>query len=252
MSCQTKHNSCGACCGLHNLKISHSQLQSWFDITTTDFLSLNLKNTDSIIAFRKEKEDLLSHYPTKESTIYACPFLGWIDKIEHRIGCLLHPAGSPHPQIKLIDNPQNFSFYGQNICQMYDCHSKEGNLNQRFLPYIQKTSGLEDATTYTLFTANYNLLSIMHYIIDKYNMDEEKLFIIIWKYLKKEKMTVTSFEISNQIDSYLVFFSPFDLLGSLLYDDSFQEDVFCISAKGRRRGKVIQRIIKNKDNRLQL
>jgi hypothetical protein len=42
-----------------------------------------------------------------------------------RTGCLLHPQGSPHPQIGLWEHPQNFSFYGEGICLSYDCLAKE-------------------------------------------------------------------------------------------------------------------------------
>ncbi|MCX7632196.1 MAG: hypothetical protein N2Z22_02550, partial [Turneriella sp.] len=55
--------------------------------------------------------------------IYVCPFVGIVSG--KKIGCLLHPKGSPHPQIQLWPHPQNFSFYGESICLSYDCLVKE-------------------------------------------------------------------------------------------------------------------------------
>ena len=244
MSCQTTHNSCGACCGLHNLKISYPKFKTWLDNTTSDFLELDLSNISNIVLFRQQKEAELSQYLKQETNTYACPFLGWINKNEQRIGCLLHPIGSPHSQIKILEKPQNFSFYGQNICQMYDCRSKEENLNQRYLKYIPHNT-FEDLVTYSLFTANYNILYIMNFIIDNDSLYcEKKLFYIIWKILQRDQILVTSFEIILNFEKFLSLVSPFDLLGSLLYNNSFENDTFSISKQGRLRGKMIQKLCK--------
>ncbi|MBX3722906.1 MAG: hypothetical protein KF713_13785 [Turneriella sp.] len=58
-----------------------------------------------------------------------------------RTGCLLHPQGSPHPQIGLWAHPQNFSFYGEGICLSYDCLAKERRVYRAdFFLWAEKVS----------------------------------------------------------------------------------------------------------------
>ncbi len=119
--------SCSACCGIYNLRFSQTQLNDWLAENTKQFLSLNIEDANAIVEFRRQREAASLPYRFRED-IYVCPFTGYIDPEKKRTGCLLHPVGSPHPQIRKLAHPQNFSFYGESICQTYDCLSKERRL----------------------------------------------------------------------------------------------------------------------------
>lgn len=136
---------------------------NWLTENTQQFLALDLSNTENIVRFRKEREATTLPQRLREDT-YVCPFVGYVEpnasmrmvrrkdglhssvepnasmrmvrnierhpvalrpRASMRFGCLLHPQGSPHPQISILPHPQNFSFYGEGICQSYDCLAKE-------------------------------------------------------------------------------------------------------------------------------
>ncbi|HRP69923.1 MAG TPA: hypothetical protein PLY93_10365 [Turneriella sp.] len=118
----SEHFSCSACCGIYNLKKKDEERYKWLEENTQQFLALDLSNTESIIRFRREREMVTLPQRVREDT-YVCPFVGFVHN--QKMGCLLHPVGSPHPQISILPHPQNFSFYGEGICQSYDCLAKE-------------------------------------------------------------------------------------------------------------------------------
>ena len=158
--CMGATQSCSACCGLFNLKGSDDERRDWIRRNTEEFLSLDISLAANIVNFRKEREAATLPHRVRED-IYVCPFVGFVDSqrtvrredalpgsdepdasmrtARHadavpgsgvpdasvRTGCLLHPQGSPHPQIGLWQHPQNFSFYGEGICLAYDCLAKE-------------------------------------------------------------------------------------------------------------------------------
>lgn len=142
-ACMGKSFSCSACCGIYNLAMTPAQRQLWLKENTARFLELDLSTSANIVRFRHEREAATLPRRVREDT-YVCPFVGFVDA-DHllpgslderprvarepgaslRTGCLLHPQGSPHPQIALHAHPQNFSFYGEGICQAYDCLAKE-------------------------------------------------------------------------------------------------------------------------------
>ncbi|MCS6971813.1 MAG: hypothetical protein NZL89_02215 [Leptospiraceae bacterium] len=117
-----QHNSCSACCGLFNLPFSEHERRLWLKKNTEEFLALDISQSETIVAFRQGKEKELLPQRIRQD-IYVCPFVGIVSG--KKIGCLLHPKGSPHPQIQLWPHPQNFSFYGESICLSYDCLVKE-------------------------------------------------------------------------------------------------------------------------------
>lgn len=122
--CMRDKVSCSACCGIFNLRMTDNERSAWVQKNTDTFLALDISKADNIVAFRKERET--ETLPLrKRDDIYVCPFLGFVDTQNLKTGCLLHPQGSPHPQIGLWQHPQNFSFYGEGICLAYDCLAKE-------------------------------------------------------------------------------------------------------------------------------
>lgn len=118
--------SCSACCGLFNLRLGEGELNAWVQKNTDTFLALDISKAENIVAYRKEREAETLPLRSRDD-IYVCPFVGFVDGKtgDARTGCLLHPQGSPHPQIGLWEHPQNFSFYGEGICLAYDCLAKE-------------------------------------------------------------------------------------------------------------------------------
>lgn len=118
--CQSKGSSCGACCGLFNLDYAHSHLQKiLYDRTEKFSETVDYSKRETVISYREEFEQKENSYLKKDATIYNCPFLGYIESDQKRIGCMIHPIKTGDPK------SQNFSFYGASICQSYDCKNKE-------------------------------------------------------------------------------------------------------------------------------
>lgn len=117
--------SCSACCGIYNLDFSVAERQAWLNENTRQFLALDLGCAENIVHYRHEREAATLPRRIRED-VYVCPFIGFV--AGNKTGCLLHPHGSPHPQIGLWQHPQNFSFYGEGICLSYDCLAKERQL----------------------------------------------------------------------------------------------------------------------------
>ncbi len=116
--------SCSACCGLFNLRLTDSERTAWVQKNTETFLATDISKAENIVGYRKEREALTLPLRIRDD-VYSCPFVGFMAQTGPRTGCLLHPQGSPHPQIALWQHPQNFSFYGEGICLAYDCLAKE-------------------------------------------------------------------------------------------------------------------------------
>jgi len=122
--CMGERVSCSACCGLFNFRGSDAERRAWVQENTRQFLALDISSAANIVNYRKEREAVTLPNRVRED-IYVCPFVGHVDAEGQKTGCLLHPQGSPHPQIGLWAHPQNFSFYGEGICLSYDCLAKE-------------------------------------------------------------------------------------------------------------------------------
>jgi len=107
--------SCGACCGLYNWE-DHSRytLASLLERRTELFFSLG-ENPD-LDRYRSVLKTIpLS--PKLCETIYNCEFLGFVDREQKRVGCLLHP--SFHRGVDL----RECSFYGTRLCEEHFCIS---------------------------------------------------------------------------------------------------------------------------------
>jgi hypothetical protein len=81
--------SCGACCGLYNWE-DHSRktLTALLENNTRLFFSFGQK--PDIASYRTLQGETVAQQKLCE-TIYNCEFLGFINKEQTRIGCLLHP-----------------------------------------------------------------------------------------------------------------------------------------------------------------
>jgi hypothetical protein len=118
------NSSCGACCGVFNLKLDQKDIYDLILERTTYFKSfVNYSNKETVISYREHFEKKESKLEKYNPEIYNCPFLGLLDT--NKIGCLIHPSITKDPK------SQNFSFYGESICQTYDCKNKE------FFPFVE-------------------------------------------------------------------------------------------------------------------
>ena len=228
--CFNKNNSCNACCGIYNLDYDSDQLRDWLDENTRIFLATDLTEAKNLVNYRREREESISGHIINKET-YVCPFVGYVE--ETRSGCLLHPKGSPHPQISLWDHPQNFSFYGESICLSYDCQGKENHL----LDLLPRAPVKE---LYAFFTANHGLLRAFDRVAGLPAVDRQKLMKLIESFLKKEKVPVTSFEIYSPLDD-----DPalcWGRLGSYLDRNAYNYDRVEITPRGLRRGRLLQKL----------
>jgi len=106
--------SCGACCGLYNYRANSRAV-----------LTERLRHRSEIFSrYRGEPDQYrlaVAHLEAAKlyETIYNCEFLGFIDKHEQRVGCLLHPHGNNGRDLRMI------SFYGADLCREHLCPSHE-------------------------------------------------------------------------------------------------------------------------------
>lgn len=107
--------SCGACCGLYNWE-DHSRhtLEALLRRRTNLFLSLR-ENPDLQIYSKIAQQ--FSLQPKLCETIYNCEYLGFIDKEERKVGCLLHPSLHQGIDVRV------HSFYGVELCAGHFCPS---------------------------------------------------------------------------------------------------------------------------------
>ena len=110
-----KKKSCGACCGLYNWE-DHSRgtLELLLWKRTEIFFSLG--EHPDLEKYRSLSEEL-SPGPKLCETIYNCEFLGFVDREQKQVGCLLHPF--LHNGVDL----RTCSFYGANLCEEHFCLS---------------------------------------------------------------------------------------------------------------------------------
>jgi hypothetical protein len=108
--------SCGACCGLYNyVDSSRSSLSLRLRSRTKRFQKL-VKNPGDLELYAKETlaaEDFRKRY----EVIHCCEYLGFLDKGEKKVGCLLHPEQNSGADMRDV------SFYGQELCAGHLCPS---------------------------------------------------------------------------------------------------------------------------------
>jgi len=110
-----KTKSCGACYGLYNWE-DHSRetLESLLQRRTELFLSTG---EDPDLERYCSLSKKLSSSSKLCKTIYNCEFLGFVDRKQKRVGCMLHP--SLHYGVDL----RSCSFYGAELCEEHFCTS---------------------------------------------------------------------------------------------------------------------------------
>jgi hypothetical protein len=115
--CQVSDDvSCGACCGLYNIKnLSKTKLHAMLVKRTEAFSSVP-RTEEGLDGFRLKIEGVTpQERPFPE--FHHCPFLGLIGPDKSRVGCLLHPAASGN-------DGKDFrwvSWYGAMACRIYFC-----------------------------------------------------------------------------------------------------------------------------------
>lgn len=191
--------SCGACCGLFNLEIdilSYKKILS--DRTIAFNEKVNFQISWTIPEYRKLREIEEANFPKKDEHIYNCPFLGYINESNTKIGCMIHPVFSKDPL------SQNFSFYGSSICQGYDCKNKENSESEVWEKIL---SSLDlDSISYSNLAGDHIFLSyLLDYISESgfslksfWNEKPSLLKAIIFQKLSNENRNITSFEIEME------------------------------------------------------
>ncbi|BDA77602.1 hypothetical protein LPTSP3_g05320 [Leptospira kobayashii] len=159
--------SCGACCGLFNLKLDTEGYKKLLQDRTEEFQSnVNFSIRHSFPAYRQSREKLENEIPKKDDMTYNCPFLGYVNRDGKKIGCMIHPIFTGDPK------SQNFSFYGASICQAYDCKNKEHELALLWEDLFVKVA--EDSVQFSHLASDHILI----YAIEKWigfknwNMEE--------------------------------------------------------------------------------
>lgn len=108
--------SCGACCGLYNLKdLSKTKLEAMLAKRTEAFASVP-RTEEGLDDFRiKIEGGTPPERPFPD--FHHCPFLGLIGPGKSRVGCLLHPAatGNAGKDYRWV------SWYGAMACRIYFC-----------------------------------------------------------------------------------------------------------------------------------
>lgn len=111
-----ERKSCGACCGLYNyVDSSRSSLANRLRSRTERFQKL-MKKPGDVELYAKETlaaEDFRKRY----EVIHCCEYLGFLDKEEKKVGCLLHPEQNSGSDMRDV------SFYGQELCAGHLCPS---------------------------------------------------------------------------------------------------------------------------------
>ncbi len=142
--------SCGACCGLFNLKLSDNPAEAAaaraeiLRERSRAFSRVRFDVAEDFVAYRAAREGREGAILRHDSEPYVCPFYGPLtspepeqrsarpDVPEFRadaadaagdavpaLGCMAHPLRTG------LKHTQNFSFYGASICQAYDCRNKD-------------------------------------------------------------------------------------------------------------------------------
>jgi hypothetical protein len=266
--CYGKDASCSACCGINNIDLSQDEKKERLLENTRNFLEINLSDQALVLKFRSSGEDYLKKLMIRPD-VYICPFIGFTGEMSNKTGCLLNRDGSPHDQVKVIEAPLHFSFYGENICKTYDCVGKQnilsiisqkesgdaspGELRRGIFDILTRNLqdwrnngenhralfGNLDPLTYGKFISNHNLVSTCQKIIEKHPGVENALIDQIVEKLEKTEIPVTSFEMSLTFE----FFTDEQLwhvLGTLFYRQGYIFEAFEITDQGKLLGNEIK------------
>ncbi|TGL56886.1 hypothetical protein [Leptospira jelokensis] len=161
--------SCGACCGLFNLKLTTKEYKTLLLERTAEFKqTVDFEVRHSFPIYRKERETKESQISKKDDMTYNCPFLGYVDDTKQRIGCMIHPIYTGDPK------SQNFSFYGTSICQAYDCKTKEGALADLWENLFVEIA--KDSIEYSFLSADHIFTNAVEKFFSHQQMNTEDMF----------------------------------------------------------------------------
>jgi len=167
--------------------MTDEERRQWVSQNTQAFLALDISKAQTIVQYRKEREAVTLPLRVRED-IYVCPFVGYVKG--ELSGCMLHPIGSPHPQIALWPHPQNFSFYGEGICLSYDCLAKERKAYRSdFFLWAETASTLDYGRLASDHTLHRSLAALE---IKGRNLPQ--FFSALAAYYRKYDVVTTSFE----------------------------------------------------------
>ncbi|HOW56715.1 MAG TPA: hypothetical protein PKZ12_01835 [Smithellaceae bacterium] len=117
--CQPDDNkSCGACCGLYNYAdSSRLSLEKRLRLRTTLYHKI-VKSPQYVETYAQA---ILANEDSAKrcELIYCCEYLGFLDKEEKRVGCLLHPQQNGGVDLRAC------SFYGEELCAGHTCPSHQ-------------------------------------------------------------------------------------------------------------------------------
>lgn len=189
--------SCGACCGLFNLKLDVKGYKNLLTERTNYFKSsVKFEIRHTVAAFRQTRESIESTYTKNDEMTYNCPYLGYVDEAQSRIGCMIHPVFTGDPK------SQNFSFYGTSICQAYDCKNKENIATDLIEDLIRKVSN--DSIEFSHLASDHILIYLLESwlglkgwsLSEGIQVFEKMVLDVLKSRLKKmENFYPTSFEI---------------------------------------------------------
>lgn len=205
--------SCGACCGLFNLKLQPKEFKTLLLERTAEFqTTVNFEVRHSFPIYRKERETKEASILKKDDMTYNCPFLGYVDPNKERIGCMIHPIFTGDPK------SQNFSFYGASICQAYDCKNKESILADLWESLFVEMA--KDSVEYSFLSADHIFVSALEKFFQFVNINMERVFeefrlevmdLFRTRLLTSAEKNFTSFEINYDsfpdIDALEVYFT---------------------------------------------
>lgn len=113
--CQRGAASCGACCGLYNLRDpSRPEVQALLSRRTAALAGLprTAEAFRAAAAWLREEEGT-PLFPS----VRVCPLLGWLDAAETRVGCLAHPLVTGGIDLR------DCGAYDVRICDSFFCPS---------------------------------------------------------------------------------------------------------------------------------
>jgi len=110
--------SCGACCGLYNYADSSrpALVRRLRKRTKRFWETMAAGGRPEAFAERILREE---DFSKRYEVIYCCEYLGFLDREEKRVGCLLHPAVHGGEDLRGI------SFYGRELCAGHLCPSHQ-------------------------------------------------------------------------------------------------------------------------------
>jgi len=106
--------SCASCCGIYNYRGHNREMVTGTLAMQTELMESWDGTDDDIERVGKEVE--ARRPPVRFEVIYNCPFAGFLDGEQSRVGCLLHP-------LHLGEDLRRYCRYGRRTCGEAKCTS---------------------------------------------------------------------------------------------------------------------------------